>query len=180
MNQALSYLKEKGVEEKDIKTIGYSANPKYEYVQGVCDTLRCPPGKQVLSGYEVNQTVSVKTKDTDLAGELLTGIGSIGVSQVSGIEFTVDDEETLKRDARKLAIEDAREKAGLLADDLDVKIVRIVSFNEDTAGYPMYNANKEMSFDMRSSSVAMAPEPAPLPVGENQVILNVTIVYEIR
>jgi uncharacterized protein YggE len=32
-NDALAYLKSAGIEEKDVKTVNYSLNPKYEYQQ---------------------------------------------------------------------------------------------------------------------------------------------------
>lgn len=179
MNEAIEYLKAEGVEEKDIKTIAYNVYPKYEFSRTVCTEFNCPPSRQILIGYEVNQSISVKTKDTELAGELLTGLGSIGVSNVSGVQFTVDDEESLEREARKLAIEDARKKAELLAGDLDVRIVRIVNFYEQNGGMSMYYA-KEMSIDGRGGANTAAQSAAPLPVGENKTVSHVTIVYEIR
>ena len=77
-NKAIKYLKDNGIEEKDIKTTGYYVNPQYEYTQPTaCTQFYCPPGKQVLSGYEVNQSIEVKVRDTGKAGDLLTGIGEI-------------------------------------------------------------------------------------------------------
>src|SRR3989338_136950 len=88
-NAIIAYLKEGGVEEKDIKTLDYSVNPDYEWSQGACPQGGyCPPGKQVLVGYEVSQTLSVKVRDTKKAGELLSGVGSRGATEVSGLSFT--------------------------------------------------------------------------------------------
>ena len=92
MNSILDAVKGMGVEEKDIKTVGYYSNPKYEY-QGVsCSINYCPPGKQILTGYEVSQTISLKIRDTDKAGEALTKVGSLGAQNISGLNFVVDDE----------------------------------------------------------------------------------------
>ena len=177
INKVFDYLKGAGIEEKDIKTQNYSVYPQYEYRQEVCTPLRCPPGTQVLTGYEVNQTLSVKVRDTKKAGELLTGVGEFGISNVSGLDFTIDEEEALQQEARKKAIDDAKEKAEMLADDLGVILVRIVNFNESgEQPYPIYY-DLALSGKGGSATPARAPE---VPVGENKIVSNVSITYEIR
>ena len=179
-NAIIDYLKSAAVEEKDIKTISYNVNPKYEYSNGVCTASYCPPGKQELVGFEVYQTLSVKVRDTKKAGDLLSGVGSKGASEVSGLQFTIDDEEKIKADARAKAIADAEAKAEQLADQLGVKLVRIVGFYEDSGGYPMpYYARGGVAMDMASSESVKLSAPE-LPVGENKIVSNVNITYEIR
>lgn len=178
MNIALALLREAGVDEKDVKTTGYNIYPQYDYIREICTQFNCPPGRQELRGYEVRQTVSVKVRDTGKAGEILAQIGSVGVTSVSGLNFTIDDEDEPTRIARKDAIENAETKAKELAKDLNVKIIRVVSFNESGGGnyYPKY-------FDTRTLAVTedgiggVVPE---IPVGENKIISNVSITYEIR
>ena len=115
-NAVIDYLKSAGVAEKDIKTADYSVYPQYEWANPVCTRDGyCPPGKQTLKGFQVSQTLSVKVKDTAKAGELLSGVGSKGASQVSGLSFTVEDEDALKAQAREEAITDAEAKARELA-----------------------------------------------------------------
>ncbi|OHA16988.1 MAG: hypothetical protein A3G52_03700 [Candidatus Taylorbacteria bacterium RIFCSPLOWO2_12_FULL_43_20] len=176
--KALEFLKSNNIEDKDIKTIEYNISPKYEFVQETCTAFRCPPGRQVLKGYTVSETVSVKVRETANAGSLLQGLGSVGVSNVSGLLFTVDDEDVLKSDARKMAIEDAQNKAEKLAEDLGVKLVRITSFHED-GGYPIPFAKDGLGMggDMMRESVLAAPA---IPPGENEIISRVNISYEIR
>jgi uncharacterized protein YggE len=185
MNAILDSLKKGGVEEKDIKTIGYNVNPRYEWEtkQQICPAgAYCPPvnnGERVLKGYEVSQTVSVKVRDTAKAGELLASVGSLGAQNVSGLNFTFDDEDKVIADARKEAIEDARAKAKELARTLGVNLVRVVNFQEGYGGGPTYYKGVEMmAADGRGGAVAnVAPE---IPAGENKVTSNVTITYEIR
>jgi uncharacterized protein len=148
------------------------------FAQGVCNSVRCTPGTQTLRGYEINQMVEVKVRKTEDAGKLLSGIGSQGVTNVSGLSFTVDNEEGIKAEAREAAINDAKAKADVLAKQLGVKIVRIVSFNE-SGDYPIFYS-KTMAANGSARDMAeqaMAPE---LPAGEHKVISNVSIVYEIR
>ncbi len=183
-NDIVDYLKDQDIEDRDIQTADYSVYPEYEYqATEVCrDGYEgyCGPGKQVLIGYQVSQTIVVKVRDTDKAGDLLTGVGSRGASQVSGLSFTIDDEDALQNEARDEAIAKAKEKAEALADSLGVRIVRVVGFSENGSYPPTPYAYGRggVAMDM---AVAQEAKSAPaLPTGENKIYSNVTVTYEIR
>lgn len=178
-NAALDYLKKSGVEEKDIKTIAYNVNPKYEYQTKACPVNSyCPGGKQVQTGFEVSQSIEVKVRDTTKAGDILSGIGALSVQNVSGLQFTIDDETTIQSEARAKAIADAKSKADVLAHDLGVTLVRIASFQESTGGnnYPQFY-DSAMGKSVSNQSAAVAPD---VPTGQNKYTSNVSITYEIR
>ena len=174
-NAIMQYLKSQGIDEKDIQTTDYSVNPHYEWNQTACPKGGYCPGKQTLTGYDVNETVTVKVKDTNKAGELLSGIGSKGATNLSGLSFTIDDQTALEAQARGKAIDDARAKANELAKELGVDIVRVVGFSEE-GNRPVYYA-KTMAADSLGAQAAPAPEIA---VGQNKITSNVSVIYEIR
>jgi len=171
-NAALEFLKSNGVEEKDIKTTGYNANPRYEYTY--CQGVNCR-NEQLLVGYDVTQSFVVTVRDTAKAGEMLVGVGKAGITNVSGLSFTIDDPGKLKEDARSEAIADARDQAERLAKDLGVKLDDVVSFSEDQGYSP--EAYYGMGGDMAISSKMATPE---LPMGENTVKSRVYVTYEIK
>jgi len=182
-NTAIDLIKKGGVAEKDIKTSSYNINPKYEYYQTAmiypCTRDYCPPvpvKNPKIVGYEVSQTIEVKIRKIENAGELLSVVGGVGASNVSGLSFSIDDEEKVKNEAREKAIKSAREKAKALANDLDVRLVRITNFTEGT-NYPIYYARDMNQAVKNEVTAAGAPQ---IPAGENQIISNVTITYEIR
>ena len=178
MNSILDALKGMGIDEKDIKTTGYNSNPKYEYQGAVCTVGYCPPGKQILNGYEVIQTVTVKVRKTADAGAALTKVGDLGASNISGLSFVTDNMDTVQADARDKAIQDAKAKADVLVKSLGVKIVRIVNFSESGSQPTPYYGMAVMA-----ESKAVAPDvatPPQLPTGENDIVSNVTITYEIK
>lgn len=175
MDSITTYLKDTaGVEDRDIKTTDYSAYPKYENVP--CPISGPCPRTQEIVGYIVSETVTIKVRDTEKAGEVLANIGNRGVSHVSGLSFTVDDEEFMKEKARSKAIVNARAKAGRLAKDLGVSLVRVVGYYDSTPG--PYYFGKAMG--MGGDSIAELPEAVNIQVGENVITSNVTITYEIR
>lgn len=180
INSILSYLQEAGVEDKDVKTQNYNLNPKYRYEERVCAfNTYCPPGESVIDGYEVSQNVSVKVRDLEAAGDLISGTGDRGATNISGLNFTIDDEDALKAEARVKAITDAKEKAKKLADDLGMRVVKISSFYEQGGDYyPEYDRAFGGDVAFSESSVAnLAPN---LPVGENTIRSNVTLTVELR
>jgi uncharacterized protein len=192
----LAFLDKNGIAKKDIKTDSYNSYPKYEYRSAVCPQyapmptsapssgsgavssmpIYCPPGKSVLTGYETSENISVKIHDLSKAGDMMTGIGAIGISNISGPNFSIENQDQLKEQARQIAINDAKTKAKTLAKDLGVHLVRIINFSEN-GNYPM----QIYSMGMTKTESANAPAPAPaLPTGENKITSNVTITYEIR
>jgi len=180
---ALDFLKQNKVEDKDVKTTNASFNPKYEYrydtlVLIPCSEYGCPPrpGKNVISGYEAYESITVKIRNTDDVGKIMQGLGTLGVTDLSGPDFSIDNEDVLKAQARKEAIEDAKAKAKVLAEDLGVELGKIMSFSED-GNYPIPYYGKEM---MALDNASSAPAPAEIPKGENIITSDVTITYEIK
>lgn len=180
INDIIDYLKSAGIEDKDIKTVSYNVYPKYEWKQEVCSDRYCPPGNQEMIGFEVSQSVEVKVRDTEKAGDILSGVGNLGVNTVSGLSFTIDDEDALNAQARAESIADAEAKAQELASQLGVSLVRIVGFSENGGGYPYYKRDAmtmDAAYGMGGAEMAVAPS---LPVGENKIVSNISITYEIR
>jgi|AntRauTorckE6833_2_1112554.scaffolds.fasta_scaffold00714_13 uncharacterized protein YggE len=178
-NNVIDFLAEQGIEENDIKTTSYNVYPKYEWIQPVCiSEIGCPRGSNELVGYEVSQSIRVKVRDTQQAGDLLSGIGSFEVSNVSGLNFEVDDEESLKAEARSMAIDDAKEKAEKLAKDLGVDLDDIIGFSEDSGYSQPYERSymESVSFD----SMGGASASPKIPTGENTITKTVYINYEIK
>lgn len=174
VNKAIDYLKGAGIAEKDIKTVSYYSQPKYEYFRGGdCYNYQCPTPKVI--GYEISQTTEVKIRDTSKAGDILSGLGNVGVTDLSGPNFAIDDVEKVKAEARAKAIENAMEKSKVLAKDLGVRIVSVMSYYEPEDYPVMYGKSEMLSLD------AGVPAPSPvIPTGENKIVSNVTITFEIR
>ncbi|MFA5778068.1 MAG: SIMPL domain-containing protein [Candidatus Paceibacterota bacterium] len=174
---ALNFLDKSGIAKKDIKTESYNSYPKYDYGTPCYGYgMPCRQESPKIIGYEVSEYVSVKVRDIAKAGEIVQEIGAVGISEMNGPDFSIDKEDQLKEQARKMAIDEAKAKAEILSRDLGVRLVRIVNFSEN-GNYPMMYAEAAMMKD----SVVSASSPAPaLPIGENKIISNVTITYEIR
>ncbi len=171
---ALAALKDLGIDETDIKTISYELHPKYVYEPATCLRYPCNQ-KQVQQGFTLDQGVQVKVRDLTKAGDALQAMTSAGVQNVSSLTFTIADDQAVKEEARKKAIDQAKAKAEQLASDLGVSLVRIVNFSENSG--PMPYAMDKLAAPAGAGEVASAPS---VPAGQNRIVSNVTITYEIR
>lgn len=177
---ALELLKKRNVADKDIKTLGYTVSPRYSYDQPCAPGALCAQrvtGSPTIVGYDVSQTVEVKVRDTAVVGDVLADLGGLGVQNVQGPNFMIDDEDGVKNEARAKAIEQARAKAKELAKELGVHLGKVVSYSEN-GNYPQPMMYSTAS---KGGAVDAAVVPAPtLPTGENKTSVTVSVTYEIR
>lgn len=128
MNNINAFLKEQGIEKKDLKTSQYSLTPRYSY-PNCKDRQACPPPS--ISGYTLTQTLTVKVHNLETLGNILSGITEKGTNTVSGISFTVDDDSDARQKARTEAISNAQKKAKDIAKAGNFKIGRLFSVFEE-------------------------------------------------
>lgn len=162
---ATDFLKEQGIEDKDIKTAGYNIYPQYSYHQNASPEIK---------GYQANQIMEAKVRDLDKLSDILSGVVSAGINQVNNLSFQIDDPDSLKAEARAKAIENAKMKAGGLEKQLGVRLGRIVNFSESVGGFP-----GPIFYEKAITAEIDGGGPA-LPTGENEVVVNVTITYQIK
>lgn len=175
MNAVINFVKNQGVEDKDLKTTSFNIYPRYEWRKGVGIPPYPPEGRRVLVGYEVRQSLQVKIRDMAKIGPIIEGATANGANQVGDLQFTIDKQDKLKAQARKQAIDKAKTKAKDLASQLGVNLVRITNFSESSViPFPRY--------DLRFEEVGMGggAEAPQIETGENKITVTVTIVYEIN
>jgi uncharacterized protein len=178
------FLKTSGVDKKDIQTSGFNLYPEYDYVQAqmiACTPTYCPPqppGKQVLKGYRVSESFDVKIRDIDKAADILSGLAEKGATNVSGLSFRVENQDSIIADARGEAIAEAKGKAETLAKQLGVSIVRVQGYSEGY-NYPYAYGRGGMEKTMALSADAGSPSPAIEP-GQEKISSSVTITYVVH
>lgn len=176
-NAALAYVKSQGVADKDVKTLSYNISPQYSYSDPCPRGALCPTysGTPRITGYQVSETIQVTMRDLSAVGTLLGGLGKLGVQNVNGPAFALDDATAGSDAARADAIDNAKTQADLLAKQLGVHLGKIVNFSESSGGYAY------PTYAMSAGATDLKATPAPnVPVGENTYNASVSITYEIR
>ncbi|MFA5753807.1 MAG: SIMPL domain-containing protein [Patescibacteria group bacterium] len=172
MTAVIESLKNLGIEEKDIKTTNYNLNPTYNWTEG---------RGQVLVGYEVSQNVGVKVRDLDKIGDVVAKTTEQGANQIGNVSFTIDDEYELKNEARELAINKAKEKAELIAEQTGLKLGEIkgVYENADAVVVPMMYTNAKV-MDQAAAEGGIRLDSATIQTGQNEIRVEVTLTYEVK
>lgn len=176
MNRIVSYLKDEGVDSKDIKTEYYNISPRYQYTscppviqQSYPEIIRPCPSSQEIIGYTISQNLSVKVRDLSKVGNILVGAVENGANTVYGPNFTVDDSVKLQNQAREEAIKQAREKAKSMAKAGGFRVGKLVSIQEGFSGPPIIYGLEAKG--LGSASI----EP-----GSQEIIITVTLTYEVK
>ncbi len=174
MNNVIDFVKNSGVEAKDIRTTNYSVNPRYQNYG--CESGVCPPPQIV--GYSVNQTIEGKIHLLTKHGDILGGVVKQGANSVSQLSFVVDDPEKAENDARSEAIIKANEKAKKLAKDGGFKIGKIISiYDNSNRPSPMAEGGYGIAGGIQSMAYKSAPSVEP---GSREITVSLTVTYEIR
>ncbi len=176
MNAVIDFMKEQGVEDKDLKTTSFNIYPLYEWQKASTEIWPPPEGTRILVGYEITQSLQVKIRDLDKIGDIIQGAADSGANQIGSLQFTIDDQDELKKQAREEAIEEAKEKARELASQLAVQLVRITSFSESGVA-PRFSYYDTAMKEAIGSAEAPAPQ---IETGENKIEVSVSITFEIN
>ncbi|WP_192822953.1 SIMPL domain-containing protein [Rufibacter sp. LB8] len=142
----IAYLKKSGVEEKNIQTAYLYLQPIYngEY------------GQTTPQFYLANRTVTVILTKVQGFDALLEGLYKAGANRVDGISFQSTQLKKHQDEARKKAIQDAKQKATMLAAELGAKVGRPYQINEGGANAPgpvfAKMARQELSMDSGGGS----------------------------
>ena len=165
-------LQKLGVQEADIKTSNYSITPNYSY--DISPTSLRPNTQSKITGYNGNATLSIKTKKTDIAGQIIDEATKVGANQVGNINFTVDQPDVYREAAREKAIANAKDQAAKLAKSLGIRLGKVTNMVESNTGeIQPYYAMKTMD----SLPAAGGGAPA-LETGTQTVTSTVTLYFE--
>lgn len=167
MDAIMTQLRDGGVEDDDIQTSRFSVFPRYDYRDG----------EQILLGFTVENTVTVKIRNIDDTGALLDAAIEAGgdLTRVDDLRFTIDDPTTLQDEARRMAMEDAHHRAETLADAGGISLGDPRSISE--SGGPQPIPFDEARF--AAAEVAADLADTPISLGELEVQINVQVQYEI-
>ena len=167
MNRVIEAVKKAGVETKDIKTTDYQLYADYNYPQD--------SGRE-LSGWNLSQRVRVKIRKLDSIGDVIAKATAAGANQTENISFTIDDEEVLKKQARGEAIEKAKAKAEELSKAAGIKLGKVINVYESYSQPPI-TLDYYKGEGMGGGGGIPAPSLQP---GENEIVVNVTMVYKVK
>ena len=122
--------------------------------------------------YNVNNNIFIELQDIDKIGSFIEQALSAGANQFYGLEYSIRDSEPLKKEARKLAIENALKLAEETASYANLSLGEIISIEEA----PWYGgAMYAEGYGGMSNSNSLITVP-----GEKKIETQVTLVIELE
>ncbi|MDI3507992.1 MAG: uncharacterized protein PWP48_124 [Clostridiales bacterium] len=169
MDAVMKKLKALGISDEDIKTSQYNVFPQYDYNND---------GKSTLRGYQVVNMVNVTVKDTAKLGDIIDQATQAGANRMDSVAFAVSEPDKYYNEAIAKAIEQAKEKANVMANTAGVKIKGTINVSEAAAqSQPVYDmGGMEYAKDQAVAAVA----PTPIASGQLEVKANVIVTFEIQ
>lgn len=164
MSKLIEGLKAAGIEPKDIKTVSFNVQPRYQN-----DKDGRPA---TITGYQVINQVRIVVRDLDKLGRVLDTAVTLGANQMGGIEFQVSTAETLKDEARKTAMANALRRAKLFAASAGAEVGEVISIAEDMAA--------PVGRPMMAARAAMSAESVPIERGSQALEVRVNVTWGLR
>ncbi len=161
----LAALKAAGAQEKDIQTANFNIYPQQDYREGQ---------QPRILGYQVSNTVTVRSTKVADAGRLLGIAIGAGVNTASGINFEVADQTRGRDQGLRAAFNDAKAKATLLAQAAGRTLGRVLTVSEGTQGAPPqpYPYNRAVAMEARAD--------VPIESGTQEQTFTVSVTFELR
>ena len=177
MDAMLAVLANWGVDDKDIQTRSLTIRPQYDYMEVIKEGVRT--SEQVLTGYRVRNTASVKLRNLDDVGPIIDEVADAGgdSTRIDGIRFTVEETEPFEDQLRQEAVADAQAKAQRFAELTGVSLGDLVFITEIGGGVPVVGG-----FAEEARAMAMYAQAAATSVsgGELELQMAVQAVFSIR
>ncbi len=174
MTAVMAALKSSGIAADAIKTVGYSLNPDYEYVNG----------RQRMRGFLVSNQVQVRIDDITKVADVLDAVGTLTLASssnmtIANLRFDLKNRSALERDALRLAVVDAMENVKAMAAGAGVTLGRIARIDQ---------TGRSQQFDKIEPMMAMASRGAmnesvvgtPVSPSEIEITTSVMLTVEIR
>ena len=112
----------------NIKTVGYSLSPIYNYPTG---------GTPTLAGYTASNTIEVTLSAISMAGQVIDTATQAGATTIAGLRFGLKDSEPARRQALQQATAVAKSHADSMAGALGGTVGTIVLVQEGISTRPI-------------------------------------------
>lgn len=169
MNAIISAIKNLNIDDKDIQTTNYNLSPQYNWTEKTGN---------IFQGYTLDQNIQVKIRDFTKIGNVLSQADADGANLVGDLQFTIDNPEQYKEQARAKAIDQAKANAQNLAKESGISLGKLINVIEGNSNpYPiMYN-----SMEKSAGGGLAAPLAAPVvQPGQQEIDMTINLTYQIR
>jgi uncharacterized protein YggE len=159
MSAVIDAVVQQGVDRKDVSTTAVSLQPQYG-------------DNSVITGYQASNSIAVKIRKIDAASPTIAAIQTSGgnATRINSVNFSIEDDSQLVKDARSRAFNDAKDRAQQYAELSGMDLGKVISITE--AGATVPPPQPMPRFDAMQAAVPLEP-------GQQTVGFSVTVVWEL-
>lgn len=128
IEKAISLCKSEGIEGKHIQTDFVSIRPIYH------------KDHVMIEFYQVEQTLNIVLGELSKYDKLITELMNNGINLIHSVEFRSTEMHKYRDEARRMAIQAAKEKALLLSSETEIQLDRIINVSEVMRDYDNYRS----------------------------------------
>ena len=152
-----------GIDRKDISTSNVSLQP--QFAGGDSTTI---------IGYRASNSIDVKIRKLDSASQALASIISTGgdATRINSVNYSIDDDSQLVKDARARAFNDAKDRAQQYAQLSGLGLGKVISITE--SGASTVPPSPPVPTFKGAEMAAVPVEP-----GQQTVGFSVTVIFEL-
>ena len=161
VREVLAFLSSTKIADKHIRTDYIRLSKNYEY-------------NTKSYNYVANQAITVHLDDLAMYEQVMNGLLNSGVNRIDDVSFSAANVKDLEVQARKKAMQNAKQKAVEYAGALDQQIGRAVTISENTSYSNPGPTTRKMAF---TADAASAPTIAP---GELEILVQVSVSFVLQ
>jgi len=150
------------IDRKDISTTQVSLQPQF-----------AGGDSTAIIGYRASNSIDVKIRKLDSASQTLSLIVSTGAdaTRINSVNYSIEDDSQLVKDARARAFNDAKDRAGQYAQLSGLGLGKVISITESGGAMP---PPTPMPYTRGAEMAAVPVEP-----GQQTVGFSVTVIFEL-
>ena len=157
-----------GVDKKDMSTSTIYIYPEYDYNYEEGE-------EEAIRGYSAVNSLTIVTADIDSVGALIDAAFDSGANSLDDVSFSASDTQEASNEALRLAIENAREKAEVMAEAAGAKLGGLLSLQEQDGYY--YGAS--IPYAKNGLATEDAGASTQVFAAKQQVTATVTMQFEL-
>ena len=164
VDKVIKFLKKSGIPATDYKTNNVSLHKSYDY-------------DKKKQNFQASQTLSITLKDLAKYDAIMMGLNDAGVNSINGVEFKSSKMEDYEREARKIAMLNAKQKAADYVSVLGQKVGKALLITDNSQTFypqPVYKGG------MMAMATDSAETRETLAVGEMEVTTNVSVTFALE
>ncbi|MBN2549518.1 MAG: SIMPL domain-containing protein [Anaerolineales bacterium] len=179
IQKVINAVKALGVDAKDIATDYYLVYPLYDDYSSL-----------VITGYRIDNTVSITLRDVNLADDVLITALKAGANEVQDIQFYTSELRKYRDQARELAVKAAGEKAQALAQAAGAQTGYVLNVSENiwTQYYGSWRGGRQMALWAQNTYQNATPaqddptlsEDSPITLGQIAIRAEVNASYSLE